>query len=474
MFNNSSPYGSNARAEADDRGDTFLNTNRFLSNANENGSLFTATAANDGQYGFGGFSTTNAGGLESNQQQQNFTPTQAKNLGSVFTRHPQGVNLGFYEPVARAFHNDGQQAQVRSPQKISTATTTTTTMTTATNGSGLREQVAPQFKSMLFQTTQRGDALNALGRLDARSPAGAGADGQRGDLFGSAMARNEKEREVNFGNINARGTPLFTRDTAGGGAKTSFGGGNKGRRTSIGGRDEDEERINASARATTAGAGASTLGTAFATRNAEVDANDPAAVENAVQNVQAPCWVTVFGFASDDATFVLSKLQKIGDVVQFGTFLPTMDDEFNDDEEDFNNNISSQSSKKAVDGFSPRKYHGSPIHTRKFGSHSAVGSANWLHVKFERPEFAKRALQLNGARLSDRLMIGVKPLSDGDARIVAGLCGSDDVADFGRNKRNAVDRSPRKDGKRIMLNGAVALQPRRGNWTKVVEFIFGA
>ena len=42
-----------------------------------------------------------------------------------------------------------------------------------------------------------------------------------------------------------------------------------------------------------------------------------------------------------------------------------------------------------ANGFSPRKYHGSPQYTRKFGSHSAIGSANWLHVKFQKPEFAK-------------------------------------------------------------------------------------
>jgi hypothetical protein len=127
-----------------------------------------------------------------------------------------------------------------------------------------------------------------------------------------------------------------------------------------------------------------------------------------------------------------------------------------------------------MNGFSPRKYHGSPKYTRKFGSHSAIGSANWLHVKFQKPEFAKRALQLNGTRISDRIMIGVKPLSEKDARYIGGVC--DDVDGFGSNKRNSIDRSPRRAGnKRTMLNGSasVALQPRRGTWNKVVEFVFG-
>jgi hypothetical protein len=245
----------------------------------------------------------------------------------------------------------------------------------------------------------------------------------------------------------------------------------------------NEERSRGGAMATTA-----SLGTAYATRNAEVDANDPAAVEAAMASVQTPCWVTVFGFTNDDATFVLSKLQKIGDVVNFGQFLPPNDEEEDTLEQDYENDFKARRrleespsrkkspfSRNADNGFSPRKYHGSPQYTRKFGSHSAIGSANWLHVKFQKPEFAKRALQLNGTRISDRIMIGVKPLSEKDARYISGVC--DDVDDFGSNKRNSIDRSPRGGGhKRTMLNGSasVALQPRRGTWNKVVEFVFGA
>ena len=95
-------------------------------------------------------------------------------------------------------------------------------------------------------------------------------------------------------------------------------------------------------------------------------------------------------------------------------------------------------------------------------------------MKFQKPEFAKRALQLNGTRISDRIMIGVKPLvGEGRRRYIGGVC--DDVDDFGSNKRNSIDRSPRGGGnKRTMLNGSasVALQPRRGTWNKVAEFVF--
>ena len=59
---------------------------------------------------------------------------------------------------------------------------------------------------------------------------------------------------------------------------------------------DNEERSKAGAAATT-----TSLGTAYATRNDDVDANDPAAVEAALASVQTPCWVTVFGFTNDDA-----------------------------------------------------------------------------------------------------------------------------------------------------------------------------
>ena len=395
-------------------------------------------------------------------------------VGNVFQRNPSGVNLGYYEPTARAFANDGQM-QIPSPQKQ------------GQGGGHLREHVAPKFSSMLFSSTQRGAGLNPQ-KLDSPSGGGGGGASGKDDLFAADTRRKEMaEREVNFGNVNAKGMPLFTRDAGNGGT-----GGRGGRRTSIGSRATTEERMNNEERSK-GGASATTasLGTAYATRNAEVDANDPAAVEAAMASVQTPCWVTVYGFTNDDATFVLSKLQKIGDVVNFGQFLPPNDDDDDFLDEDYDDAFKarrkleeSPSRKKSpfsrntdgnANGFSPRKYHGSPQYTRKFGSHSAIGSANWLHVKFQKPEFAKRALQLNGTRISDRIMIGVKPLSEKDARYIGGVC--DDVDDFGSNKRNSIDRSPRGGGnKRTMLNGSasVALQPRRGTWNKVVEFVFGA
>ena len=165
-------------------------------------------------------------------------------------------------------------------------------------------------------------------KLDSPSGGGGGGGASgKDDLFAADTRRKEMaEREVNFGNVNAKGMPLFTRDGGKGGTV-----GRGGRRTSIGSRVTTEERMNNEERSK-GGASATTasLGTAYATRNAEVDANDPAAVEAAMASVQTPCWVTVYGFTNDDATFVLSKLQKIGDVVNFGQFLPP-----NDDDDDF-------------------------------------------------------------------------------------------------------------------------------------------
>ena len=395
-------------------------------------------------------------------------------VGTVFQRHPSGVNLGYYEPTARAFA-DGH-AQIPSPRKEST-----TYGTHERGGHGVGEHAVPKFSSMLFSSTQRGAGLNPQ-KLE--SPAA----NKDNDLFADSRRKEMSEREVNFGNVNAKGMPLFTRDA--GKAGTA---GNRVRRTSIGSRGgattEEREKMNNEERSK-AGAAATTtsLGTAYATRNDDVDANDPAAVEAALASVQTPCWVTVFGFTNDDATFVLSKLQKIGDVVNFGQFLPPNDEDEDTFEDSYENDFAARrkleespsrkkspfSRKADMNGFSPRKYHGSPTYTRKFGSHSAIGSANWLHVKFQKPEFAKRALQLNGTRISDRIMIGVKPLSEKDARYIGGVC--DDVDGFGSNKRNSIDRSPRRAGnKRTMLNGSasVALQPRRGTWNKVVEFVFG-
>ena len=68
-------------------------------------------------------------------------------VGNVFQRNPSGVNLGYYEPTARAFANDGQM-QIPSPQKQ------------GQGGGHLREHVAPKFSSMLFSSTQRGAGLN--------------------------------------------------------------------------------------------------------------------------------------------------------------------------------------------------------------------------------------------------------------------------------------------------------------------------
>ena len=87
----------------------------------------------------------------------------------------------------------------------------------------------------------------------------------------------------------------------------------------------NEERSKGGASATTA-----SLGTAYATRNAEVDANDPAAVEAAMASVQTPCWWTVWFYQRRRDVRFVETSQKIGDVVNFGQFLLP-----NDDDDDF-------------------------------------------------------------------------------------------------------------------------------------------
>ena len=91
--------------------------------------------------------------------------------------------------------------------------------------------MAPKFSSMLFSSTQRGAGLNPQ-KLDSPSGGGGGGASGKDDLFAADIRRKEMaEREVNFGNVNAKGMPLFTRD----GGK----GGTVGR-----GGEEDEHRIS--------------------------------------------------------------------------------------------------------------------------------------------------------------------------------------------------------------------------------------
>ena len=179
----------------------------------------------------------------------------------------------------------------------------------------------------------------------------------------------------------------------------------------------NEERSKAGAAATT-----TSLGTAYATRNDDVDANDPAAVEAALASVQTPCWVTVFGFTNDDEPFC--RKQKIGDVVNFGQFLPPNDEDEDTFEESYENDFAAKEigriaeqkeesiqPKADLNGFSPRKYHGNLTYTL-VGLHSAL-VARMVAVKFQNLSL-RSALQLNGTRISDRIMIGVKLLSEKD------------------------------------------------------------
>ena len=76
----------------------------------------------------------------------------------------------------------------------------------------------PKFSSMLFSSTQRGAGLNPQ-KLE--SPAA----NKDNDLFADSRRKEMSEREVNFGNVNAKGMPLFTRDAGKAGTAGNRGGG---------------------------------------------------------------------------------------------------------------------------------------------------------------------------------------------------------------------------------------------------------
>ena len=118
--------------------------------------------------------------------------SSAPPVGTVFQRHPSGVNLGYYEPTARALA-DGH-AQIPSPRKENT----NTHGTHERGGHGVGEHAVPKFSSMLFSSTQRGAGLNPQ-KLE--SPAA----NKDNDLFADSRRKEMSEREVNFGNVNAKG-----------------------------------------------------------------------------------------------------------------------------------------------------------------------------------------------------------------------------------------------------------------------------
>jgi nuclear pore complex protein Nup53 len=76
--------------------------------------------------------------------------------------------------------------------------------------------------------------------------------------------------------------------------------------------------------------------------------------------VQDP-WVTVYGFTVDELALVLREFQKCGDIAQWGTF-------------------------------------------------GAPSKANFIHIQYQSPHAAQRALLRSGEQLSSDLFIGVRPL----------------------------------------------------------------
>ena len=149
-------------------------------------------------------------------------------------------------------------------------------------------------------------------------------------------------------------------------------------------------------------------------------------------------WVTVYGFDPDrELSAVLLEFQKDGDVE--ARFVPRDDPE-----------------------------------------------ANYCHVRFADAASARRALRRNGRRAGGR-MVGVAPL---DARSRARL--RDAYGDEGLGERASDGGGSTSGGssRRIVRAGGarapssrphswrptrdgVALQPRRGFWDKVMEFVFG-
>jgi hypothetical protein len=172
--------------------------------------------------------------------------------------------------------------------------------------------------------------------------------------------------------------------------------------------------------------------------------------------VTTDCWVTVYGFAANDTTTVLSEFQRDGDIMYFDSF---------------ENGASSSSAAGGGGG----------------------SAANWVHVRFASREGAQRALQRNGQRVSGAsIMVGVKPL-DAAARAVivaehggvglgpapeggsGGGGGGGGEGGGSRMVRPAAGMTmPAARAYRVQPSRAgIMLQPQRSWWGKVVEFIFG-
>lgn len=132
-------------------------------------------------------------------------------------------------------------------------------------------------------------------------------------------------------------------------------------------------------------------------------------------------WVTVYGFQPGDAATVLRTFQAMGEVVDFGSYGPAQ--------------------------------------------------ANWMHIRFRTRHGAQRALGHDGRRISDGLIVGVKPIGEEDAQ---------KIVESGKNNAGSVRFAPtaptswarpyRMDGD-AQADGLP--RPKQSTWDKITECVFG-
>ena len=148
------------------------------------------------------------------------------------------------------------------------------------------------------------------------------------------------------------------------------------------------------------------------------------------------CWVTVFGFAIEDNALVLAEMEKCGEIVNW--------------------------------------------------KHSQSGS-NYVHIQYHSPSDAHRALSKNGQQLSNRLIVGVKPMEEchrkqllsagSDTMMEDTLAYNSQVTKFNYSKPAQNVRTGSTPGSahrsRLQASSNQLPQPVRSTWSKVTEFVFG-
>ena len=132
-------------------------------------------------------------------------------------------------------------------------------------------------------------------------------------------------------------------------------------------------------------------------------------------------WVTVYGFTPSELPLVLKEFQKCGDILQWGTF-----------------------------GASPQ--------------------SNFIHIQYQSPYAAQRALLRAGEQLSSSLIVGVKPLDTRHKQLIeafsTGSVGSP-------APRVGLPSQPARPYKVDLASVQALPQPTRSLVQKLSQFVLG-